>query len=974
MSRLAPIGGCAAGLALLVGLCFGPAIAGRQFAFRDAAHYIYPLYEKVESEWNEGRWPLWEAEENGGMPLLGNPTAAVLYPGKLIYRLLPYPLAARVYVIAHSLLAFAGMVAFARSLGIGATGAAVAGIGYAFGGPILFQYCTLVYLVSAAWAPWAFRALDAWVRRGHRGAIAGLAFVLAMQVLAGDPQMAYLEGLCGLAYAILLGRDRSEPRLGWRTAGIAVAAMVVLSLWIGATIFLASYLPRVRPKSVPIPMFGWNRWLPAVVCGLWAAAGIRVLLGWRGGKTEAQSLGRQLAGLVAAAALAAALAAAQLLPAVEYIRHSDRMSEIGSSDTYYFSLEPYRVVEMAFPYFFGSIDRGNRFWLNLIPPTRSHRIWAPSLYLGGTTCVLALVGLGGRRAPAWRAWVAGIAGVSLLLSMGEFAGPIWVTRNFASTTDSLGSHDPPESGAIRSDGYLRDGDGSLYHLFSTACPGFQGFRYPSKLLTLTVLAIAVLAGSGWDRIEAGEARAGMRWAGVFLLLGLAGAALVQLGRARLLAFFATERGAGMWGPLDPYGAFADLFGSTMHAAAAAGAVLVTLLASRRWPNLARAFLLLAASADVGLANRRLVLTTDQEDFDRIPRVVAIIAEAEKAGGTGGPFRVHRMPYWSPDRWKETSSPRRFAEILRWERDTLLPKYGLSHGLSYTLTQGVAELVDYERFFAPKTTRATADVARALGQGKPGERVVYYPRRAFDLWNTRYFLLPGFMTWSDFARGVAAFLPDAEPIYPRPGSFDGPDGAKRREAWLRDEDVQIYRNRAAFPRAWVVHEARVVPSIDPRDGARIAGLMDEMLYQADPLWFDPARVSLDPHRVAWIEHEHPSALDPFRPGGTPGIGETVTVRQASPQRVELEAILDRPGLVILADVYYPGWTLTVDDKPASVLRANRMMRGAAVPSGRHRLVYEYRPRSFLVGGAVSIAGLLGLVACGAWAARGARRPA
>jgi hypothetical protein len=62
-------------------ICFGKAINSRaQFGFRDAGHYYYPLYLRVQQEWQQGRWPLWEPEENSGMPLLGNPTAAVLYP------------------------------------------------------------------------------------------------------------------------------------------------------------------------------------------------------------------------------------------------------------------------------------------------------------------------------------------------------------------------------------------------------------------------------------------------------------------------------------------------------------------------------------------------------------------------------------------------------------------------------------------------------------------------------------------------------------------------------------------------------------------------------------------------------------------------------------------------------------------------------------------------------------------------------
>src|SRR4051794_26969722 len=99
--------------ALLVALllaCFHPVLLhDEQFAYRDAGQYYYPLYLRVQQEWDAGRWPLWEPEENGGTPLLGNPTAAVLYPGKVIYAWLPYAWGARLYVVAHIVLACAGM-------------------------------------------------------------------------------------------------------------------------------------------------------------------------------------------------------------------------------------------------------------------------------------------------------------------------------------------------------------------------------------------------------------------------------------------------------------------------------------------------------------------------------------------------------------------------------------------------------------------------------------------------------------------------------------------------------------------------------------------------------------------------------------------------------------------------------------------------------------------------------------------------
>src|SRR5271166_1073750 len=106
-------GGCTTALLLL---CFGSALfRGGQFGFRDAGHFYYPLYKRVQQEWRQGRTPLWEPEENSGMPLLGNPTAAVLYPGKLIYALLPYPIAARVYIMVHAALASVAMLVAMRS-------------------------------------------------------------------------------------------------------------------------------------------------------------------------------------------------------------------------------------------------------------------------------------------------------------------------------------------------------------------------------------------------------------------------------------------------------------------------------------------------------------------------------------------------------------------------------------------------------------------------------------------------------------------------------------------------------------------------------------------------------------------------------------------------------------------------------------------------------------------------------------------
>ena len=54
-----------------------------------------------------------------------------------------------------------------------------------------------IFLVGAAWAPWGLRAVDRLLRRGRRLGAAELAAVLALQVLGGDPEAAYLTAACG---------------------------------------------------------------------------------------------------------------------------------------------------------------------------------------------------------------------------------------------------------------------------------------------------------------------------------------------------------------------------------------------------------------------------------------------------------------------------------------------------------------------------------------------------------------------------------------------------------------------------------------------------------------------------------------------------------------------------------------------------------------------------------------------------------
>ena len=966
-------------LAALMLACHGRAVVrGEQYAYRDAAHYYYPLHQRVQAEWDAGRWPLWEPEENGGMPLLGNPTAAVLYPGKLIFALTPYPLGARLYVIGHVLLAFAAMLILMRSWGASAAAAGLSAGAYAFGGPILFQYCNIIYLVGAAWAPLGVRAADRWLRLGRRVAVLELAAVLALEVLGGDPETAYLTGLCAGGYALALaGSRRSHDNAvnPARTWLLGLGLLLGLAGWSLGTLALARVAPLLRtyrPSPQPPAALHWMPWASAAVAAVWGLVGFRLLSAWNRGRRDPKrsTLVPMLAGLAASAALAGALAGAQLLPVLEFTGQSVRAAGEGPHDVYPFSLRPSRVVEFLWPNVFGTPFHGNRSWESAVPPAgKNAKIWIPTLYVGGLTIALALGALTirFRGAAPWRAWLTMIAVVSLFASFGEYGGPLWWARLHPKVAARIGPQDAQNVATIRADGSLRDGDGGVYWFLATALPGFRQFRFPSKLLTFTALGIAALAGTGLDGILRGDRhsrRATAAWSAALLAVSLATWIIAWTQRDRFGDVLRRLPSGSSFGPLDVPGAINETLRGLAQGSGVLALALCLALWGRQRPRLAAALALVLSTADVANANARYVLTLPQQNFEKAPEVLTAIQAAEAADPSSGPYRVHRLPAWDLVDWQQKSSDDRVRDFVVWERDTLQPKYGINLGIQYTMTLGVAELYDYEWYFGGFWRTVQGEVAAKLGV-PTGSKVIAYSRRAFDMWNTRYFVVPYFPNhWNDESRGFATFLQDVKQVYPPGDSFLGPGGPTREVDWARTHDVQVFRNKTTYPRSWVVHEQRYFKPIRALNRTDRNLPMQEILFSNDYLWHDAGTIVYDPKKTVWVEDEDRLALSPYATGGETARTETVTITRYESDRVELDATLERPGVVVLADVYYPGWTLTIDGRPAPVHRANRMMRGAAVQAGRHKIIYTYHPRSFRVGLVLSCVGLAALAALGA----------
>jgi uncharacterized membrane protein YfhO len=98
--------------------------------------------------------------------------------------------------------------------------------------------------------------------------------------------------------------------------------------------------------------------------------------------------------------------------------------------------------------------------------------------------------------------------------------------------------------------------------------------------------------------------------------------------------------------------------------------------------------------------------------------------------------------------------------------------------------------------------------------------------------------------------------------------------------------------------------------------------------------------IDQASMALLEREEvpsPAGIHPQSRGAT-----RIVSYQRDQVVIDVEA--DRAGVVVLHDIYYPGWEVTVDGTRRPLLRANLLFRGVEVPAGRHRVTFDFRPLS------------------------------
>ena len=167
----------------------------------------------------------------------------------------------------------------------------------------------------------------------------------------------------------------------------------------------------------------------------------------------------------------------------------------------------------------------------------------------------------------------------------------------------------------------------------------------------------------------------------------------------------------------------------------------------------------------------------------------------------------------------------------------------------------------------------------------------------------------------------------------------------------NEHVRVYENSGVYPRAYFTESVQLAPPSP--------ALLEAV--QAE---------GFDGRKLAYVEPS--SSLLPALLAGPASGAAQVTMENRSANRMQLATRTEQPRLLVLSEMYFPGWRAFIDGAETPIHRTNYLFRGIAVPAGDHVVTLVYRPRSAMRGLAISAAAALVVLIPLAGSALSARR--
>ncbi len=216
---------------------------GRFMVMGDIAEQFLAWEVLIRQAFTEGRLPLWNDGALGGYPLLANLQSSVFYPPDLILLGVEVLRHFNISLFLHLFVAAFGTYLLARKHGISPAGSSLAAVSWSLSGftMIHLPFGNHLTVVGASWIPWVFLGAALTVSRRDALAIAATAPLIAMQFLAGHPQMFVYAVSFASLYVLLSCPWRSDSS---KTRGIL--GTWILSLVLGALLCSIQLIPVVE--------------------------------------------------------------------------------------------------------------------------------------------------------------------------------------------------------------------------------------------------------------------------------------------------------------------------------------------------------------------------------------------------------------------------------------------------------------------------------------------------------------------------------------------------------------------------------------------------------------------------------------------------------------------------------------------------------------------------------------------------------
>jgi uncharacterized protein len=181
----------------LIGICFFWALVffdglfkNNIFIFGEISRFYLPGHKIMAEAWQHGHLPLWVSQLYCGFPLFAAGQLGAFYPlNFLAHAFLAPEYALSLLLIFHFLLTAFFTYVYARYMGLEEISALITSLVFSFGGFLITNLMQVSIIFAATWLPLGFYCLERYIQERHRSFLVWLSLVVALQALAGNPQI-----------------------------------------------------------------------------------------------------------------------------------------------------------------------------------------------------------------------------------------------------------------------------------------------------------------------------------------------------------------------------------------------------------------------------------------------------------------------------------------------------------------------------------------------------------------------------------------------------------------------------------------------------------------------------------------------------------------------------------------------------------------------------------------------------------------